>query len=181
MRKAIKKRGILFSVWKLSENTAKERELIAEGRIKITEGGAYELFSQEALGENGQKAQTGDWFKVDSQGRPYPNDAAFFESHHRQVEGDTYEQVPSPVDVWLAEDGMCDEVRFLTEHRGLVLDEEHPAGYFRAPLWGTELTAAKDAALVFYSITRDGSGAITDADFSFVERSEFEKTYEWLP
>lgn len=72
------------------------------------------------------------------------------------------------------------EVRYLMEHKGLTLCGDDPERYFRAPLWETELTAARDAVLVFYRILRDEGGEIRDAEFNFVARDEFDKTYEMV-
>ena len=176
MRTAIKKNGKPISAWKLGENSEKERELVMEKKIVVCPDGSYELFSQEALSGHGEKAYVGDWFKVDSTGSPYPNAADFFEQNHRHIEGDTYEQLPLPVGVWFYEDGICEEIQFLIEQKSLKLDEEHFDAYFSAPLWGTIETAKRDAAIVFYSVTREGN-TIIDADFNFVERGEFERSY----
>jgi len=35
----------------------------------------------------------------------------------------------------------------------------------------------RDAIIVFYSLDYDGEGNIMDADFNFVQREEFQKTY----
>ena len=42
------------------------------------------------------------------------------------------------------------------------------------------MSAPKDAVIVFYRISRDEAGQITDAEFNFVAGAEFEKTYELL-
>lgn len=41
------------------------------------------------------------------------------------------------------------EIEFLIQHKGLVINEQEEADYFVAPLWGTTETAAKDAVIVF--------------------------------
>ena len=75
---------------------------------------------------------------------------------------------------------MCPEVLFLIEHKGLVIDETNPNQYFSATLWNTQESAQENAVLVFYSISRDKAGNIIDADFNFVERTEFDRTYKIL-
>ena len=75
---------------------------------------------------------------------------------------------------------MCPEIQYLMEHKQLTFHEDDPHKYFQAPLWGTILYAAKDAVIVFYRISRDEKGRIADEDFNFVERKEFERTYEML-
>ena len=44
-------------------------------------------------------------------------------------------------------------------------------------LWGTVLKADNDAVIIFYSIEYDDNNNIKDVDFNFVERGEFERTY----
>ena len=154
-----------------------EKKLIGENKIRSNGDGSYEVFSREATTGTGEKAYAGDYIKLDSEGFPYPNEKKFFESHHIQLTDDTYEQIPVEVQVWTADEGTCDEVSFLISEKFLKINEADPDRYFTAPLWGTTLTAAKDAVIVFYEIKRDDSGKISDADFNFVERSEFNKTY----
>ncbi len=179
MRKAIKKRGKLVHAVRLGDGSATEERLIAEGKI-VKRGDVYEIFTRETAGEKGETAQSGDYCKIDTDGMPYPNEKVFFEQGHRHIEGEMYEQIPKPLYVWTAEDEICDELRFLQAHKSLRLDEENPESYFSAPLWGTVLTAARDAFLVFYSVERDANGSITDADFNFVAREEFDKTYSFI-
>ena len=180
MKQAIKKQGKIVCAYHLGDHSETECRLIEEGLIRPRNDGTYELFSLEAVNGSGQIACRGDYFKLSSDGHPYPNDKKFFEEKHRHLENDRYEQIPAPLDVWCAEDEIGPEIRFLLEHKGLVLDPSVPEKYFTAPLWGTLLSAAQDAVLVFYSITRDADGTITDADFNFVARDEFERTYSWL-
>ena len=62
----------------------------------------------------------------------------------------------------------------------MEIREDDPERYFNAFLWGAPLSAGKDAVLIFYSIKRDIDGNIYDADFNFITREEFEKTYDEL-
>lgn len=176
MRKAIKSKCKTVIAWQLGMGTAKEKELIQEGKIRVLKDGEYEVFSREAS-EHGERVKTGAFVKTGVDGLLYPNDEAFFVSHHRHVSGDIYEQIPEPVDVWFVEDGYCPEIQFLIKHKGLRLNEESDTSYFQAPLWGTIETSPRDSALVFYSIKRGSDGCIQDADFNFVARDAFEKTY----
>ena len=48
---------------------------------------------------------------------------------------------------------------------------------YRARLWGAELSAPRDAVLVFYRVERDEGGAIVDMRYNFVAREEFDKSY----
>ena len=177
MKKVQKNAGKLVEAWKLGDGSAIEERLISEGKIAVTATG-YELFSQEAKSESGEKAVSGDYFKIDGAGYPYPNKKEWFLDNHQHIEGDTWEQIPAQLDAWEAEETIPEEVQFLLDHKGLKLNPANPSEYFGATLWGAWLTAAKDAVLVFYSITRE-NGVIIDADFNFVARSEFEKTYHY--
>ena len=68
-------------------------------------------------------------------------------------------------------------IRFLKEHKGLVICPEDPDRYFTAPLWGTLESAGANAVIVFYRVERDVNGSILDVDFNFVAHVEFEKSY----
>lgn len=180
MMKVIKHQGKQVQAYRLGEEHPVLRQLMEQGRIIKREDGQFEVFSQEALQggtAHGQLAQAGDFIKLDSAGFPYPNDAAFFQKNHRHISGDHYEQMPKPLDAWTADQPMCPEVEFLIKQKGLTVDESSQDACFSAPLWGTREVAARDAVLIFYSITCGTDGAIKDADFNFVSRSEFEKTY----
>lgn len=176
-----KKRLVRLHAWQLGKDTPMEKKMIMEGRIVKREDGCYEVFSLEATGPVGEIAQPGDYFKVDSTGYPYPNGKSFFEKKHRQIEEDWYEQISEPVQIWSANDSMCEEIQFLLSTGQLSIHPDDPTHYYSAKLWGTEETAAKDAVIVFYEIERDGEGIIQDINFNFVERSVFENTYELLP
>ncbi len=177
MKTAKKNNGKKVFAYRLGDNTEIEKKLLGENKIRLNDDGSYEVFSREATTGTGEKAYAGDYIKLDSGGYPYPNEKNFFESHHRKLADGTYEQIPIEVSVWTADDGMCDEVRFLIREKSLKINEADPDRYFAAPLWGTTLTAARDAVIVFYEIKRDEDGKISDADFNFVERNEFNKTY----
>lgn len=75
---------------------------------------------------------------------------------------------------------MCPEVEFLTEKKGLVIDRASSDRRYTAELWGTTEIAAEDAMIMFYSISYDDTGNVTDAEYNFVERSEFDRTYSVL-
>ncbi len=181
MRKAIKQKGRIVRALELGSGSATERELIAAGKLRALPGGGYEVFSFEAVNGSGEIVHAGDYVKVDGRGDPYPNLRTFFVANHRHLEGEYYEQIPKPLDIWTPEDGMCPEIAFLVANKGLVIRENDPARYYTAPLFGTLESAARDAVIVFYRILRDGSGSITDADFNFVDADEFRRTYDLLP
>ena len=183
MKYAVKNKRRIVKAYPLGAGHPMEAALIAEGAIRLREDGSYELFSQEAVNGQGQVAQPGDYFKVDTiDGRhfPYPNSREFFVENHVHLGGDEYEQKNKPLQIWQTADEMPDAVKWLVDNGRLTLKPEDPAHYFNAFLWGADLSAASDATLVFYGIDYDETGAITDASFNFVAKPEFEASYTIL-
>ncbi len=153
-------------------------QLIREGKVIPKDNNTFEIISQEAAPSgHGEVMQAGDFIKVDSSGMPYPNSRQFFEENFIKVEGDTYEQKSKDLYAWAAGMAMCPEIEFLIAHKGLEIHPESAEKYFSAPLWGTTEYAAKNAVIIFYQIMYE-KNEISDIDFNFVERGEFEKTYE---
>ena len=68
----------------------------------------------------------------------------------------------------------------MTAHGRLTVAPDDPERCFSALLWGAPLTAAADAVVVFYRIDTAENGTVTDVEFNFVERSEFERSYRIL-
>jgi hypothetical protein len=180
MRTIIKTKQPTVRAWQLGLDSPMEKTLLREGKLRCTAPGHYEVFSQEATGKTGQQARSGDYFKVDNAGFPYPNEKAYFEANHVHLGGDEYRQIPKPLEAWLLGDPRNEVIDFLLAHKDLRIDPAHPAECFRAPLWGSILTAAADAVLVIYRLDRDSSGRIVDAEFNFVARPEFDLTYRFI-
>lgn len=177
MRTAVKNKVKIVSAFRLGENTETERQLIETGLIRVHDDDTFELFSIETVNGKGEIARRGDFFKLSTTGEPYPNSAEFFLRNHRLLDDGQYAQIPKPLEIWTAEDEICPEIIFLQQYKGLVIDPDSLENRYSAPLWGTILYAAADAVIVFYSIEKDQDGTITDADFNFVSRDEFDKTY----
>lgn len=156
-----------------------EKNLIKIGKIKLNDNGEYEVFSQESKDGKGEIAHTGDYIKIDSKGFPYPNSKEFFESKCINVGENLYQQISSPVEVWFADDPICEFVAFLLKVERLHIDEADNDRYFQAYLWGAPLSAARDSAVIAYSVTRNSEGEVIDVDFNFIVRDEFECLYEW--
>ena len=172
-----KKHGKTVRAYRLGDRSGVIEKLICEGKIIPHADGTYEVFSQESVNGSGQIAKIGDYIKLDSAGCPYPNDEAFFNANHRHIEGDSYEQIPKPLLAWTVDEPITEEISFLIAHKGLILNDKSQDKYFNAPLWGTVESSPRDSALIFYSVSRNEAGEITDADFNFVAKDEFEKTY----
>lgn len=179
MYEVIKNKGKYVEAYQLGSDNAVIKELLQKGKIRDLRDGSYEIHSQEAVNGaiGGEKAMAGDWIKLDSTDSPYPNDKEYFEANHRHIEGDTFEQLPKPLPAWDAKLEMCPEVEFLVEKKGLVIDAASSDRRYTAQLWGTTEVAAEDAMIVFYSISYDDAGNVTDCDWNFVVRGEFDRTY----
>ena len=165
----MKKKGSGIRAYRLGERTPEEMDLIRKGRI-IPHGDEYEIFSRESRSGSGEIAKAGDYFKIDEDGMPYPNEKNWFEANHRRISDGRYEQYPKELSAWMTGDPDDGPVRMLIEEGRLALCEEDPEHYFQADLWGTKLTAPKDAVLVIYNYAK--------REFNFVDRAVFDKNYE---
>lgn len=167
--------------WELGAGSFMEQEMILRGKIVKYPGGVYELFTREAPEGRGEMAKAGDFFKVDEEGFPCPNEREFFLLNHQPLEGDWYTQVNKPLKIWRLGDPGCDELRFLLDSGRLIVRPEDRAHCFSAPLWGTRETADADAVIVFYNVEHDPDGGISAVDFNFVDADYFRMHYRVLP
>lgn len=179
MYTVIKNKSKIVKAYQLGKDNSVVQELVESGKILEIGNGKYEIYSQEAVSGSfgGEIAISGDWIKIDSKGYPYPNDREYFEANHRHIEGDTYEQIPKPLQAWDEKLEICPEIIFLVEKKGLIIDKASIGRRYTAELWGTTEVAAADAMIVFYNLSYDMAGNVIDCDWNFVEKSEFEKTY----
>ena len=176
-----KKRGKIVLAYKLGQVHEVLKQLIKTGKIVDLKDGSYEVFSLEAVNSesgHGQVAFVGDWVRLDSAGYPYPSKDDWFQDNMRHISGDDYEQIPKELIAWTADMEMCPEIEFLIREKGLNLDENSFDKYFSAILWGNLEAANRNAVLVFYSISYDGDGTVLDAEYNFVEKKEFDRTYD---
>lgn len=179
----IKRHGKPVQAYRLGESSPTLSQLIESGKIIPLPDGNYEVMSREAIHGNsghGETARKGDYIKVDSDGYPYPICPDFFEANHTHVKDNEYRQNPSPMSAWTMDQPMCPEIEFLQQQKGLIINREDFAHAFTAPLWGTLESAPGDSVLVFYSITYSEDHTVTDADYNFVVRQEFDKSYKIL-
>lgn len=183
MLKIIKKHGKIVKAYRLGDSHPALEEMMAEGKIVSMEDGSFEVFSQEAVRSesgHGQRAEIGDWVRLDSKGFPYPCKDDWFRENLRPAGGDDYEQIPKALAAWNADQEMCPEVEFLIREKGLKLDEGSFRKYYSAILWGHPEAADRNAFLVFYSISYGDDGKVLDADYNFVAQEEFELNYDIL-
>lgn len=172
------KKSFPVQACRLGEDSPLLKRLMEEKKIVAVGPGQYQVFSVETDGVKGELACDGDFVKLDVNGEVYPNRADFFLHKHKQIGENTYVQEEQRLLAWDAQEPMCDEIAFLLEKKGLVINQQSDDHYYSAPLWGTALFAARDAVIIFYSISRDKQGRIMYADYNFVERRVFDKTYE---
>ena len=180
MRIVKKIKNATAMAYQLGAGSQEEKNFINEGKIKRNDDGIYEIFSQEANSDKGEIVKKGDYFKIDKSGYPYPNSKQYFEENHKCIGENLYEQIAKPLFAWCFGDEKGEEIQFLIDKKGLILNYENLSAFFEAPLWGTILTANSDAVLIFYEIERDENGNIFDASFNFVAKDEFEKTYKFI-
>ena len=176
----IKRKNTPVVACRLGDDSPLERRLIASGALRRQEDGRYEVFSREAVNGAGELAEAGSYVKLDREGFPYPNSAEYFLRNHEATEDGGYVQRSRPLEAWQEGQRLTEPVRFLLDSGRLTIDRRHPDRWFSARLWGTLLSAARDAVLVFYEIQRNPGGAIEDAQFAFVARSEFDRNYDVL-
>lgn len=170
-----KKNGKRIRAYQLGTGSAMEKQMISEGKIIACVDGSYELFSREAR-QQGEKACAGDYFKIDSAGYPYPNKRDWFCRNHILLqEPDLYEQLPVQLKAWELSEPESEEIIWLKKQGILWIQEE--ANYFSARLWGTVERTAKDSVILFFHVERDSAGQITEVDFNFVSREEFQNSY----
>jgi hypothetical protein len=98
--------------------------------------------------------------------------------NHTHLQGDEYEQENKPLFIWQASDPLNEEIRYLLNTGKMTIKEDDYDHYFNAFLWGADLSAAKDATVIFYNIDRDEKGIITDIGFNFIAKAQFESDYE---
>ena len=143
--------GAFVTAYRLGDPHPELDKLIRAGILIPHEDGVYEIFTRETLGNRGELVREGDYLKMDMGGYPYPNPREYFEENHIPLAGrdNAYQTISRPKAAWLSTHPISPEIRFLLEHKGLVLNPENPERFFTAPLWGTVETAAADAVLVF--------------------------------
>ena len=163
----------------LGEGSPLEWELIARGLLVPQPDGGIRVRTRESGEGPGELAQPGDFVKLDQGGFPYPVRREVFLQTHRETETG-FVAIPTTLDAWQLGQPRPEALDWLLARGRLILNESDPERCFSAQLWGTRLTAPGNAVLVFYRIDRDELGQITDVDFNFVVREEFDAAYEIL-
>ena len=173
-----KKRPCIIKAYELGAGSPIEAKLKHAGKIEFREGN-YLLHSLEGL----EKAHAGDFFKLtylEGEIYPYPNARDFFFDNHKHIEGDEYEQLTKPLQVWFLGEPIDNVMRFLLRTDKLSINLKDTLHCFRAYLWGGWLYADSQAVIVFYDVQHDKDGNITSVDFGLVNRKIFNTDYIML-
>lgn len=178
--RVIKKCDTPAVCFRLGENSELEKKLTADKKLKQRDDGSYEVVSRETLPEGpGEKAAAGDAVKLDSGSFPYPVKWENFLRNHECRNGQWY-QIPQVREAWCADRPKDKTVQDLLNSKKLVIDPTNDERYFSAFLHDTWLYAKKDTVVVFYETEFDLDGNLLRADFNFVAREEFDRSYTVL-
>ena len=121
---AIKKSKKLVEAYELGKETSAELNLINAGKIIKLDANQYRLKSGEST-DKGELATSGDFFKIDDDGNPYPNKRQWFLKNHRHIKANTYEQIITPVKIWKADSHLTEEIEWLIHNKLLKLNFIH--------------------------------------------------------
>ena len=174
------KRAIPVQACCLGQGDGLERELCEKGLLRKLADGNWEVLTREAQMQ-GERAEDGDYVKLDADGMPYPVKQAYFTANHvRQADG-RYLQKGRPLRMWCREEEPCAELQFLLDQGLLEHTPHRPEAAYRAFLFGTWQTAAADAVIVFDAVRYNADGELDQVEFHFVARDVFERTYHYWP
>ncbi len=175
--RAVKINGRPVTAFRLGDGSESERHLIGLGLLKQGPEDSWQVFSRETDGRCGERARAGDYIKLDGSGSPYPVRRDWFDRNHFQGADGALYQRSVPLLFWKAGLPIREELQFLLDTGRLSLHQEDRTRYFQARLWDADLSAASDAALLFYNLERSPNGELTDARFNFVAGDEFDAAY----
>ena len=163
----------------LGEGSPLEKTLIEKKWLNIRPDGRWEVHTRESAADRGEMAETGDFVKVDVGGYPYPVKASVFHREHRRDE-EGYRQIPRPLEAWAVGEPKTPTLEWLLSMGRLRIEQSDPTHFFRAQMWGTQISAPADAVLVIYHTDRNSAGEILDVDFNFVDHEVFSLSYDIL-
>lgn len=179
----VKKKDIKIIAYSLSNtDEAILKQLIEEKKIVPLKDGTFEVFSQEVIRANslhGEIATKDDYIKVDSTRLPYPVSHDYFINHYQHIKDNEYKPKEVVILAWDMTQEMEEEILFLKEKKGLIIDEDNFEQYYQAPLYGTIEAADKDSKILLYSVEKEND-EIVDISFNFITNKAFEETYEIL-
>jgi hypothetical protein len=175
--KKVRKKAMLSRAFQLGRGDLLEKTYIKNGLIKKEED-FYQVFSLEVGGgKKGERAESGDFVKIDIEGNIYPNKKDFFLENHKKISKNYYLTRPKTI---LARDRFeekSDLIEKLVEKGLLKINETSKDKYFEADIYKTRLFGKKDDLILIYS--HQGSDP-ADWDFNIIDRKIFEKTYQIL-
>lgn len=172
MIKVRKKSGLVMA-FKLGSENPLEEYFIDLGKLRKNKG-VYEVFSKETRGDRGQKADTGDFIKIDKQEDIYPVKAWDFEKNHKIISANIYLEASKVRKAFRASDLDGEIISYLM-NKGFLQILGDPDQYYMARVGSDLVYGRKDDYLLIYSEDMEGP---CKYDFNFVDKEVFEKTYE---
>ncbi len=174
MIKVRKKPGLVMAFSLGSENPF-EDYFIDLGKLRKNKD-SYEVFSKETRGGRGQKADIGDFIKIDKQEDIYPVKAWDFEKNHKIISANIYLEASKVRKAFRASDLDGEIISYLM-NKGFLQILGDPDQYYMARVGSGLVYGRKDDYLLIYSEDMEGT---CKYDFNFVDKEVFEKTYEVL-
>lgn len=175
--KKVKKTNVCVKAIELGKCSDLEKDLIKRGLI-VKHDGYYEVYSAETS-TFGEIAKDGDFVKIDKANNPYPNSRQRFLNYHRHLDGYNYEQFPLILWSWQYGDDEDDVIKYLLDNGKLTINPDSDVAFYKAELWETTLRAKKNDIILIYNVKRAGK-EIIDVDFNFIDKIEFDQTYEYI-
>ena len=174
MIKVRKKPGLVMA-FKLGSENPLEEYFIDVGKLRKNKD-TYEVFSKETRGDRGQKADIGDFIKIDKQEDIYPVKAWDFEKNHKIISANIYLEASKVRKAFKASD-LDGEIFSYLMNKGFLQILGDPDQYYMARVGSGLVYGRKDDYLLIYSEDMEGT---CKYDFNFVDKDVFEKTYEIL-
>lgn len=174
MIKVRKKPGLVMA-FRLGRENPLEDYFIDIGKLRKNKE-SYEIFSKETRGDRGQKADIGDFIKIDKQEDIYPVKAWDFGKNHKILSSNIYLEANRVRKAFRAGDLDGEIISYLMD-RGFLNLSEDPDKYFVGQVRSGLIYGKKEDYLLIYSEDMDGP---CKYDFNFVDKDIFEKTYEIL-
>lgn len=175
----VRKKSFPVQAFRLGEQTEQEQQLRLRNQLLQDADGLWRLRNLEAP-EEGELVSMGDYIKLDTEGRPYPNKKDWFEANHTHIEGNWYRQIPVTKTAWCTTEPLCPQMQFLLDRGLLTWRKDDVDQTFSALLWGTRQSAPEDAVILFDRIEY-ADHTLQAVEFHFIAREEFLKTYDVLP
>lgn len=174
MIKVRKKPGLVMA-FRLGKENPLENYFMNLNKLRKNKYG-YEVFSKETREARGQKAEIGDFIKIDKQEDMYPVKTWDFEKNHKIISANIYLEADKVRKAFRV-DYLDGEIISYLMDKGFLQILGDPDQYYMARVNSGIVYGRKDDYLLIYSEDMDGP---CKYDFNFVDKDIFEKTYEIL-